>query len=207
MPDCAVCLLTAAVFILQVYQHSSTHLIIPQVLSSEKFLAACAAGESCSLWWLWEIRYHSYLITLLIHTQKTHDITPHILNNDTPDCSHHWMYFCNFNPIVMLPPPPGKWVVTPGFVLDSVKNGSWLAEKPYEISISTCSTSSYFPVRQWRKKVSSGQITGAFQGWTVLLMVQESDRRAMFTRWRVWQKSFFFNPNNLLFGEYNDAWD
>ncbi|KAM7416506.1 hypothetical protein PAMA_018521 [Pampus argenteus] len=26
-----------------VYQHTSTHLIIPQVLSSEKFLAACAA--------------------------------------------------------------------------------------------------------------------------------------------------------------------
>lgn len=34
------------VIIFQVYQHTSTHLIIPKVLSSEKFLAACAAGQS-----------------------------------------------------------------------------------------------------------------------------------------------------------------
>ncbi|XP_008286838.1 ankyrin repeat domain-containing protein 32 [Stegastes partitus] len=102
-----------------VYQHSSTHLIIPQVLSSEKFLAACAAG---------------------------------------------------------------KWVVTPDYVLDSVKNGSWLAEKPYEVTISTSSTAAFYPVRQWREKVSSGRLTGAFQGWRVLLMVQEPTRRAMFKR-------------------------
>ncbi|XP_073322510.1 SMC5-SMC6 complex localization factor protein 1 [Pagrus major] len=102
-----------------VYQHSSTHLIIPQVLSSEKFLAACAAG---------------------------------------------------------------KWVVTPDYVLDSVENGSWLAEGPYEISISTCATSAFYPVRQWREKVISGRIKGAFQGWRVLLMVQEPTRRAMFKR-------------------------
>ncbi|KAM8759920.1 SMC5-SMC6 complex localization factor protein 1 isoform 1-T1 [Acanthopagrus schlegelii] len=102
-----------------VYEHSSTHLIIPQVLSSEKFLAACAAG---------------------------------------------------------------KWVVTPDYVLDSVKNGSWLAEGPYEISISTCATSAFYPVRQWREKVASGRIKGAFQGWRVLLMVQEPTRRAMFKR-------------------------
>uniref|UniRef100_A0A8P4GBT4 SMC5-SMC6 complex localization factor 1 n=1 Tax=Dicentrarchus labrax TaxID=13489 RepID=A0A8P4GBT4_DICLA len=102
-----------------VYQHGSTHLIIPQVLSSEKFLAACAAG---------------------------------------------------------------KWVVTPDYVLDSVKNGSWLAEGPYEVAISTCSTSAFYPVRQWREKVARGKLTGAFQGWRVLLMVQEPTRRAMFKR-------------------------
>ncbi|XP_076586290.1 SMC5-SMC6 complex localization factor protein 1 [Chaetodon auriga] len=102
-----------------VYQHGSTHLIIPQVLSSEKFLAACAAG---------------------------------------------------------------KWVVTPDYVLDSVKNGSWLAEGPYEISISTCATSAFYPVRRWREKVASGRLTGAFQGWAVVLMVQEPTRRAMFKR-------------------------
>ncbi|TKS78888.1 SMC5-SMC6 complex localization factor protein 1 [Collichthys lucidus] len=102
-----------------VYQHCSTHLIIPQVLSSEKFLAACAAG---------------------------------------------------------------KWVVTPDYVLDSVKNGSWLAEGPYEVAISTCTTSAFYPVRQWREKVASGRLKGAFQGWRVLLMVQEPTRRAMFKR-------------------------
>ncbi|XP_044051198.1 SMC5-SMC6 complex localization factor protein 1 [Siniperca chuatsi] len=102
-----------------VYQHASTHLIIPQVLSSEKFLAACAAG---------------------------------------------------------------KWVVTPDYVLDSVKNGSWLAEGPYEVTISTGATSAFYPVRQWREKVASGRLTGAFQGWRVLLMIQEPTRRAMFKR-------------------------
>ncbi|CAN9513345.1 unnamed protein product [Ophioblennius macclurei] len=102
-----------------VYQHSSTHLIIPQVLSSEKFLAACAAG---------------------------------------------------------------KWVVTPDYVLDSVKNGSWLAEGPYEVALSTSSTSTSYPVRKWREKVASGSLTGAFQGWKVLLLVQDNSRRGMFNR-------------------------
>ncbi|XP_029367527.1 SMC5-SMC6 complex localization factor protein 1 isoform X2 [Echeneis naucrates] len=102
-----------------IYQHASTHLIIPQVLSSEKFLAACAAG---------------------------------------------------------------KWVVTPDYVLDSVKNGLWLPEEPYEVSISIGATSTYCPAKQWREKVVSGRLTGAFQGWRVLLMVQEPARRAMFTR-------------------------
>ncbi|XP_038559568.1 SMC5-SMC6 complex localization factor protein 1 [Micropterus salmoides] len=102
-----------------VYQQAITHLIIPQVLSSEKFLAACAAG---------------------------------------------------------------KWVVTPDYVLNSVKNGSWLAEEPYEVTISTRAMSAFNPVRQWREKVASGRLTGAFQGWTVLLMVQEPTRRAMFKR-------------------------
>uniref|UniRef100_A0A3Q4FZI4 BRCT domain-containing protein n=1 Tax=Neolamprologus brichardi TaxID=32507 RepID=A0A3Q4FZI4_NEOBR len=102
-----------------VYQHTCTHLIIPQVLSSEKFLAACAAG---------------------------------------------------------------KWVVTPDYVLDSVKNGSWLAEEPYEVAISTGSSAAFYPVKQWREKVASGRLKGAFQGWRVLLMVQGSTRRAMFKR-------------------------
>ncbi|XP_041856315.1 SMC5-SMC6 complex localization factor protein 1 isoform X2 [Melanotaenia boesemani] len=102
-----------------VYKHASTHLIIPQVLPSEKFLAACAAG---------------------------------------------------------------KWVVTPDYVLDSVKNGSWLPEGPYEVAISTKSSGAFYPVRQWREKVVNGRISGAFQGWKVLLMVQESTRRAMFRR-------------------------
>lgn len=77
---------------------------------------------------------------------------------------------------------PGKWVVTPDYVLDSVKNGSWLPEGRYEVAISTCATSAFYPVRQWREKVASGRIKGAFQGWRVLLMVQEPTRRDMFKR-------------------------
>uniref|UniRef100_A0A1A8I6U8 Ankyrin repeat domain 32 n=2 Tax=Nothobranchius kuhntae TaxID=321403 RepID=A0A1A8I6U8_NOTKU len=102
-----------------VYKHSSTHLIIPQVLPGEKFLAFCAAG---------------------------------------------------------------KWVVTPKYVLDSVKNGSWLDERSYEVAIFTRSSAAFYPVRQWREKVTNRRITGAFQGWRVLLMVQEPTRRDMFKR-------------------------
>uniref|UniRef100_A0A1A8L5L9 Ankyrin repeat domain 32 n=4 Tax=Nothobranchius pienaari TaxID=704102 RepID=A0A1A8L5L9_9TELE len=102
-----------------VYKHCSTHLIIPQVLPGEKFLAFCAAG---------------------------------------------------------------KWVVTPKYVLDSVKNGSWLDERSYEVAIFTRSSAAFYPVRQWREKVTNGRITGAFQGWRVLLMVQEPTRRDMFRR-------------------------
>lgn len=76
----------------------------------------------------------------------------------------------------------GKWVVTPDYVLDSVKNGAWLAEGPYEVAISTQDTSAFYPVRKWRETVASGRIQGAFQGWKVLLMVQEPTRRDMFKR-------------------------
>ncbi|XP_051923349.1 SMC5-SMC6 complex localization factor protein 1 isoform X2 [Hippocampus zosterae] len=102
-----------------VYQNAGTHLIIPQVLASEKFLAFCAAG---------------------------------------------------------------KWVVTPNYVLDSVRNRSWLPEGPYEVAVPTDPMSAFYPVRQWREKVTSGAITGAFQGWMVLLMIQDSSRSVMFKR-------------------------
>ena len=72
--------------------------------------------------------------------------------------------------------------MTPDYVLDSVKSGSWLAEGLYEVTISPVASSSFYPVRQWREKVTSGRLKGAFQGWRVLLMVQEPTRRAMFKR-------------------------
>lgn len=80
--------------------------------------------------------------------------------------------------------------MTPDYILDSVKNGSWLAEGPYEVAIFTSSSAAFYPVRQWREKVSKGRITGAFQGWRVLLMVQEPTRRAMFKRWAAAEKLF-----------------
>lgn len=72
--------------------------------------------------------------------------------------------------------------MTPDYVKDSVKNGAWLAEEPYEIAISTQATSAIYPARKWRENVASGKIQGAFQGWKVLLMVQEPARRDMFKR-------------------------
>lgn len=72
--------------------------------------------------------------------------------------------------------------MTPDYVLDSVKNGAWLAEEPYEIAISTEATSAINPVKKWRESVASGRIQGAFQGWTVLLIVREPTRRDMFKR-------------------------
>lgn len=38
--------LAVIVIILQAYQRGCTHLIVTKALSSEKFLAACAAGKS-----------------------------------------------------------------------------------------------------------------------------------------------------------------
>lgn len=72
--------------------------------------------------------------------------------------------------------------MTPDYILDSVKNGSWLPEGPYEVTISTSAKCAFHPVRQWREKVASGGITGAFQGWKVLLMVKDPSRSAMFKR-------------------------
>lgn len=72
--------------------------------------------------------------------------------------------------------------MTPEYVLDSVKNGAWLTEGPYEIAISTPATSAFYPVRQWRENVASGRIKGAFEDWKVLLMVQEPTRSDMFKR-------------------------
>lgn len=83
----------------------------------------------------------------------------------------------------------GKWVVTPEYVVDSVRNGSWLPERSYEVAISTGSSAAFHPSRHWREKVATGRMTGAFQGWRVLLMVQEPGKRAMFKRWGViWEK-------------------
>lgn len=102
-----------------VYQHVSSHLIVPHALPSEKFLAACAAG---------------------------------------------------------------KWVVTPSYVLQSEQNGSWLSEEQFEVVITTRTKSNFYPSRHCREKVSSGKLKGAFQGWRVLLMIQEPSRRAVFSR-------------------------
>ncbi|XP_064793918.1 SMC5-SMC6 complex localization factor protein 1 isoform X1 [Oncorhynchus masou masou] len=78
----------------------------------------------------------------------------------------------------------GKWIVTPEYIFDSVKNGSWLPEGPYELDIvskgGVPGTSN--PVKVWRERVTSRAMAGAFEGWRVLLMVNEPTRRDMLRR-------------------------
>ncbi|KAK0140446.1 SMC5-SMC6 complex localization factor protein 1 [Merluccius polli] len=76
----------------------------------------------------------------------------------------------------------GKWVLTPQYVFDSVKRGSWLPEEPYEVAMSHSSPAAYNPVRRWREKVASGSLPGAFHDWKVLLIVADPLRRVMFKR-------------------------
>ncbi|KAM6965418.1 SMC5-SMC6 complex localization factor protein 1 [Aplochiton taeniatus] len=76
----------------------------------------------------------------------------------------------------------GKWIVTPQYVLDSVKNGSWLPEEPYELAVSTATSTASYPARKWREKVSSGALTGAFQGWQVLLLIDQPSSWDTFQR-------------------------
>lgn len=102
-----------------VYQQDSTHLIVSRFLRSEKFLAACAAGN---------------------------------------------------------------WVLTPKYVFDSVKRGSWLSEEPYEVVMSQGSLAAHNPVRRWREKVAGGSLSGAFHGWKVLLIVADRSHRVIYKR-------------------------
>ncbi|XP_077418732.1 SMC5-SMC6 complex localization factor protein 1 isoform X2 [Vanacampus margaritifer] len=107
-----------------------------------------------------------YIGSSVYHSVCTHLISPQVLASEKSLAS------C----------AAGKWVVTPDYVLDSVRNGSWLPEEPYEVAIPTDTTSAVSPVRHWREKVTSGAITGAFHGWRVLLMVHDSSRSVMFKR-------------------------
>ena len=84
------------------------------------------------------------------------------------------VYFsCCFSGTFSVLFPPGIWIVTPEYVSESVKRGSWLSEEPYELNV---------VVRKWRENVASGTSAGAFDGWSVLLMIDEPDRRGKFKR-------------------------
>ncbi|XP_007243962.3 SMC5-SMC6 complex localization factor protein 1 isoform X1 [Astyanax mexicanus] len=78
----------------------------------------------------------------------------------------------------------GKWIVTPEFVLDSVKQNAWLSEALYELNLTanTRTPSMTNPLQKWREKVARGVVSGAFQGWTVCLHIEDPDRRSMFER-------------------------
>ncbi|KAG7481302.1 hypothetical protein MATL_G00065330 [Megalops atlanticus] len=76
----------------------------------------------------------------------------------------------------------GKWIVTPEYVLDSMKSGAWLAEEPYEVDLAAQTPGVSNPICMWRERVSSGSLAGAFQGWSVALQINNPDRSDMFTR-------------------------
>lgn len=57
----------------------------------------------------------------------------------------------------------GKWIVTPEYLLDSLKFNDWLPEGPYEVNLSARSPGFANPVKAWREKVARGVVSGAFQ--------------------------------------------
>ncbi|KAL2079694.1 hypothetical protein ACEWY4_025438 [Coilia grayii] len=71
----------------------------------------------------------------------------------------------------------GKWIVTPEYVLDSMKHNEWMPEAGYEVNLSVQSPGSSNPVRAWREKVARGVVSGAFQDWVVLLTVADFKKR------------------------------
>ncbi|XP_053509968.1 SMC5-SMC6 complex localization factor protein 1 [Ictalurus furcatus] len=78
----------------------------------------------------------------------------------------------------------GKWIVTPQFVLDSVKHKAWLAEASYELNLTANAQASVIanPLQKWRKKVAQGITSGAFQSWVVYLEIEDHVKRARFER-------------------------
>ncbi|XP_035234794.1 SMC5-SMC6 complex localization factor protein 1 isoform X1 [Anguilla anguilla] len=76
----------------------------------------------------------------------------------------------------------GIWVVKPEYVRDSERNGAWLPEEPYEVDVASRSPGATNPVRAWRERVASGSVLGAFQGWSVVLLVDNAKRNATIKR-------------------------
>ncbi|XP_051981605.1 SMC5-SMC6 complex localization factor protein 1-like [Xyrauchen texanus] len=76
----------------------------------------------------------------------------------------------------------GKWIVTPEFVLDSVKQMAWLPEASYEFNLIAQTPGIPNPLTTWREKVTNGTLSGAFQDWVVLLDIDDPVRRGMFVR-------------------------
>lgn len=65
----------------------------------------------------------------------------------------------------------GKWIVTPQFVLNSVKHKAWLPEAQYELDLSahTMANVAANPLRIWRESIARGVTSGAFQVSSVVL--------------------------------------
>ncbi len=66
----------------------------------------------------------------------------------------------------------GKWVVTPEFVLDSVNQKAWLPEASYELNLTAQTPETPNPLKTWRKRVSNGTVSGAFQVKVIILLTR-----------------------------------
>ncbi|XP_063043356.1 SMC5-SMC6 complex localization factor protein 1 [Engraulis encrasicolus] len=76
----------------------------------------------------------------------------------------------------------GKWIVTPEYVLDSMKHHGWMPESRYEVNLPVQSPGTSNPLRTWREKVTRREVTGAFQDWLVLLTLTDLTRRDIISR-------------------------
>ncbi|XP_059403688.1 SMC5-SMC6 complex localization factor protein 1-like isoform X1 [Carassius carassius] len=76
----------------------------------------------------------------------------------------------------------GKWIVTPGFILDSVNQKVWLPEASYELNLTAQTPETPNPLKTWRERVSNGTVSGAFQGWVALVDIDVPASRSVFVR-------------------------
>lgn len=76
----------------------------------------------------------------------------------------------------------GKWIVTPGFILDSVNQKVWLPEASYELNLTAQTPETPNPLKTWRERVSNGTVSGAFQGWVALIDIDDPASRSVFVR-------------------------
>ncbi|KAL0979781.1 hypothetical protein UPYG_G00189560 [Umbra pygmaea] len=87
--------------------------------------------------------------------------TTHLIVSHAPMASEKFLAAC----------AGGKWIVTPNYIFDSHKNGSWLTEGLYEVDASHV-PGALNPVKVWRERVTRGEVAGAFEGWRVLLVAK-----------------------------------
>ncbi|KAJ8380552.1 hypothetical protein SKAU_G00013300 [Synaphobranchus kaupii] len=76
----------------------------------------------------------------------------------------------------------GIWIVKPEYVRDSERNGKWLPEESYELDLASQTPGATNPIRAWRERVTCGSILGAFQDWSVVLLVDRVEQSVMFKR-------------------------
>ncbi|MBN3286472.1 SLF1 protein, partial [Polyodon spathula] len=82
----------------------------------------------------------------------------------------------------------GKWILPLEYVFDSVKHGRWLNEQSYRWDSSVTKDWSLHELqilnsaKCWRQKLASSKMPGAFQGWKVVLLIEDDEHRKMFER-------------------------
>ena len=82
----------------------------------------------------------------------------------------------------------GKWILTPAFLQDSHRHGRWLDEAPYEWSPRMVAGSMDEAIEgllkapaRWRLQIQETGL-GPFIGWRAAVLVEDVQRRAVYTR-------------------------